>query len=108
MDSVYVETTIVGHIAGRVHPDPIVAIRQQITRDWWRNEASGYEIFISQVVLEECSQGDPSAAAERRRPGPAPRPLADEVVLAVVTMATDNPWYGYKKIAIMCRRARAR
>lgn len=49
----------------------------------------------------ECS-------AERRRPGPAPRPLADEVVLAVVTMATDNPWYGYKKIAIMCRRARAR
>jgi putative transposase len=44
-------------------------------------------------------------SAERRRPGPAPRPIADEVVLAVVTMATDNPWYGYKKIAIMCRRA---
>jgi predicted nucleic acid-binding protein len=65
MDSVYVETTIVGHIAGRVHPDPIVAIRQQITRDWWRNVASGYEVFISQVVLEECSQGDPLAAAER-------------------------------------------
>lgn len=41
---------------------------------------------------------------ERKRPGPAPRPIADEVVLAVVTMATANPWYGYKKIAIMCRR----
>jgi len=65
MDSVYIETTIVGHIAGRVHPDAIVAARQQITRDWWRNEASGYEVFISQAVLEECSQGDPSAAAER-------------------------------------------
>jgi transposase InsO family protein len=24
--------------------------------------------------------------------------------LAVVEMATTNPWYGYKKIAIMCRR----
>jgi len=65
MDSVYIETTIVGHIAGRVHPDPIVATRQQITRDWWQNAASGYELFISQVVLEECSEGDPSVAAER-------------------------------------------
>jgi hypothetical protein len=43
----------------------IIATRQQITRDWWQNEASGYEVFISQVVLEECSEGEPSAAAER-------------------------------------------
>ncbi len=66
MDSVYVETTIVGHAAGRIYPDPFVAARQQVTRDWWRNEASVFEIFISQLVLEECSEGDPSAAAERR------------------------------------------
>jgi hypothetical protein len=65
MDSVYIETTIVGHIAGRVHPDPLVATRQRVTRDWWRDEARRYEVFISQVVIEECSQGDPSAAAER-------------------------------------------
>ena len=65
MDSVYIETTIVGHIAGRIHPNPMVAARQQMTRDWWRDEAVRYEVFISQVVLEECSQGDPSAAAER-------------------------------------------
>ena len=44
-------------------------------------------------------------ATERKRPGPPPRPPADEVVTAVVTMATANPWYGYKKIAVMCRRA---
>jgi hypothetical protein len=43
MDSVYIETTIVGHIAGRVHPDPKVATRQQMIRkptrrklDFWR------------------------------------------------------------------------
>jgi putative transposase len=42
---------------------------------------------------------------DRRRPGPPPRCLDDEVVTAVVTMATAYPWYGYKKIAIMCRRA---
>jgi putative transposase len=44
-------------------------------------------------------------SAERKRPGPAPRPIPQEVVDAVLTMATDNPWYGYKRIAVMCRRA---
>ena len=43
--------------------------------------------------------------APRRRPGPKPKPLAPEVVEAVVAMATENPWYGYKRIAVMCRRA---
>ena len=27
------------------------------------------------------------------------------IELAVVSMATENPWYGYKRIAVMCRRA---
>lgn len=65
MDAVYIETTIVGHIAGRMHPDPYVASRQQVTRDWWRDEAPNYEVFMSQLVLDECSDGDPSAVAER-------------------------------------------
>jgi predicted nucleic acid-binding protein len=65
MDSVYIETTIVGHIAGRLHPDPYVAVRQQVTRDWWRDDASKYTLYISQLVIEECSDGDPAAAAER-------------------------------------------
>ena len=41
----------------------------------------------------------------RKRPGPPPKPIPDDVVQAVVTMATNNPWYGYKRIAVMCRRA---
>lgn len=44
-------------------------------------------------------------SAGRKRPGPAPRPIPQETVDAVLTMATDNPWYGYKRIAVMCRRA---
>lgn len=44
-------------------------------------------------------------SAERRRPGPASQPIPQELVDAVLTMATDNPWYGYKRIAVMCRRA---
>ncbi|MGD0038781.1 MAG: DDE-type integrase/transposase/recombinase [Bacteroidota bacterium] len=42
---------------------------------------------------------------QRRRPGPAPKPIPELIVRAVVKMAQDNPWYGYKRIAVMCRRA---
>jgi len=42
---------------------------------------------------------------QHRRPGPAPRPVAPEVEAIVLLMARTNPWYGYKRIAVMCRRA---
>jgi hypothetical protein len=65
METVYIETTIVGHLAGRIHRDPFVAARQKVTRNWWRDKAARYTDFISQLVLDECSDGDPAAAAER-------------------------------------------
>ncbi len=48
----------------------------------------------------------PLQAPPKRR-GPPPKPISDDVVQAVVTMATANPWYGYKRIAVMCRRSGA-
>jgi len=42
--------------------------------------------------------------SERRRPGPAPAGLDQAIIDAVVQMATANPWYGYQRIAVMCRR----
>ncbi len=65
MDTVYLETTIVGYLAGRVHPDPIVAARQTATRTWWASESALYQLYVSQLVLDECAGGDASAAAER-------------------------------------------
>lgn len=41
---------------------------------------------------------------QRRRRGPAPRPVPTVLEEAVVSMAAMNPWYGYKRIAVMCRR----
>lgn len=65
MDTIYVETTVVGNLAGRVHPDPMVAARQAATRRWWATAASQYRLLISQIVLDECAGGDPAAARER-------------------------------------------
>lgn len=42
--------------------------------------------------------------AERKRPGPSPQAIPAEIIEGVVKMATENPWYGYRRIAVMCRR----
>ena len=65
MQSVYLETTVIGHIAGRLHPAASVLARQQVTRQWWDSAADRYELFVSDLVLAECSDGDADAASER-------------------------------------------
>src|SRR6266568_2594267 len=65
MDTVYIETTVVGHIAGRLHPDPLIAGRQNLTRRWWPKASIQYRLLVSQLVRDECSGGDPAAAKER-------------------------------------------
>src|SRR5438309_1562313 len=37
--------------------------------------------------------------------GAGPKPIAEPIRQAIIEMATANPWYGYKRIAVMCRRA---
>lgn len=63
--TVYLETTLIGHLVGRLHPNTVIAARQIVTRDWWHRSASGFQLFVSQLVAEECAAGDPDAADER-------------------------------------------
>ena len=63
--TVYVETTVIGHLVGRMLADPIVAGRQTLTRQWWPIAEKSYRLLVSQLVVDECSAGDPVAAAER-------------------------------------------
>lgn len=65
MKSIYLETTVVGHIAGRLHPIAAVLARQQVTRQWWESAPNRYLLFVSDLVLAECADGDGEAASER-------------------------------------------
>ncbi len=42
--------------------------------------------------------------ASKKRPGPAPRPLDLKKAEAVREMAYHYPWWGYKRLAVVCRR----
>lgn len=65
MDTVYLETTVVGTIASWDHPDPVILARQTVSRRWWSTASKRYRLCISDLVVSECSAGDPTAAAER-------------------------------------------
>ena len=47
----------------------------------------------------------PLPPSERKHPGPAAKPLDEQIVRIVIQTAELYPWYGYKKIAVICRRA---
>lgn len=65
METIYIETMIVGHLTGSLMSDPIVSARQQLTREWWQNHSPLYQLFISQLVLDECGAGNAKLAMER-------------------------------------------
>jgi hypothetical protein len=62
---VYLETTIPSLLTAWPSRDLIIAADQQVTRDWWRTRRRDFELFVSQVVLDEAAEGDKTAAAER-------------------------------------------
>lgn len=62
---VYVETSMISYLTARLSRDLITAAHQQITHEWWENHAPLYDLFISQLVIQESRAGD-AQAVERR------------------------------------------
>jgi len=63
----YLETTIPSYLVSRPSRDLIIAAHQQATREWWDKRRSKFQLYISQLVLDEAGAGDPTAARERLR-----------------------------------------
>ena len=64
-ESVYLETTVISYFTSRPSRDIIALARQEITREWWPKSINRFDIFISEVVIEEARTGDPEAARKR-------------------------------------------
>jgi predicted nucleic acid-binding protein len=63
--TLYLETTIPSYLTARPFRDVVVLAHQQITIEWWDRRRSDFEIFVSQVVLDEAAMGDADAAKRR-------------------------------------------
>ena len=62
---IYLETTIISYLAARPSKDLITAAHQQVTHDWWQNRRRDFDLFSSQLVIQESSAGDPAIAQSR-------------------------------------------
>ena len=62
---VYVETTVISYLAAWPSRDVVRIAQQQQTREWWDVRREDFELVCSELVIQEASAGDASAAAER-------------------------------------------
>ncbi|OIN94168.1 MAG: hypothetical protein AUJ20_01600 [Comamonadaceae bacterium CG1_02_60_18] len=61
---VYLETSVFSYLTARDSSSLVGASRQHLTRRWWERRQE-CELFVSEVVLRECKDGDAQAAARR-------------------------------------------
>ena len=63
--SVYIETSVIGYLMSWPHNNPTVAGHQNTTKLWWLTAGERFELFVSQLVVLECSDGDANAIKNR-------------------------------------------
>jgi len=65
MEKVYVESSVISYITARPSRDLVVSARQAITNEWWEQKRKKYDVYISELVIEEIASGDIEAAQKR-------------------------------------------
>ena len=63
--SVYLETSVISYLTSRPRQDVTIAGHQNTTKFWWSTATQRFDLFVSQLVVRECSGGDLRAAKDR-------------------------------------------
>lgn len=63
--SIFIETTIPSLYVSRPSRDLRQLAQQDLTREWWDTRRQQFDLFTSQLVLDEAADGEPAKAAER-------------------------------------------
>jgi predicted nucleic acid-binding protein len=80
--AVYIETTIVSYLTAWPSRDVVRLAHEALTREWWSTAAARFELFTSELVIQEASSGDSAAAAERLKAlAGLPKLTIDEAVI---------------------------
>ena len=81
---------------------------EDLRRDVAEGVESGKRVRLTRVLAALGVAGSswyrkPLSAEERKKPGPQPQAVPKGIEELIVRMAEAHPWYGYKKIAVICR-----
>lgn len=65
MEKVYIETSFISFLAGRPSRNLLATAWQQISRDWWEQRRALFDLYTSELVIDEAKRGDENAAGHR-------------------------------------------
>ena len=65
MQKIYIETSIISYLTARPSSNLIAAAWQKETLDWWETQRNRFDLFISNLVMEEAGRGDSGSASRR-------------------------------------------
>lgn len=86
-EKVYLETTIISYLTGKPSRNLLAAAWQSLTLEWWEKRRHSFDLFVSEIVLEEAAMGD-EIAAKRRLEAIGDIPLL-EVVDEAIELAKE-------------------
>ncbi|SPE36523.1 conserved hypothetical protein [Candidatus Sulfopaludibacter sp. SbA6] len=89
----YLETTIPSYLVGRPSRDLLVAAHQEITRDWWESRRSEFDLYVSELVVQEVRAGDAHLANQRLEilRGVPILAVNDEILQLAEDLITEGP-----------------
>ncbi|MGB5971464.1 MAG: type II toxin-antitoxin system VapC family toxin, partial [Spirulinaceae cyanobacterium] len=64
-ESIYIETSILGHLTARPTNNLILAANIKVTQDWWEEYSNSFTLYASQLVEDEAAKGDPTILSQR-------------------------------------------
>jgi len=64
-ESIYIETSVVSYYVSKPSRDIIVLAHQQITSEWWPKAVKRFDVYISEVVVEEAAAGNKESDEQR-------------------------------------------
>jgi hypothetical protein len=65
LPKLYLETTIPSYLTVRRSRDLRLAAHQEVTEEWWSDHRHEYDLYISDLVLDEAGDGDAEFASSR-------------------------------------------
>jgi predicted nucleic acid-binding protein len=90
---VYLETTIPSYLVARPSRDLVTAAHQEITRLWWEQRRKNFDLYVSELVLQEAAAGN-EALAQKRLELLAPLPvlaLTSEILELAESLVIEGP-----------------
>lgn len=65
MEKVYIETSFISFLAGRPSRNVLAKAWQQVSIAWWKERGPLFELYASELVIDEAGRGDEDAARRR-------------------------------------------